>query len=608
MESQKEDDDWPGLQRLKSQLMEMSRQEQNKPTHIQIINRSERNLWPRTLRVTAMILILGQLLVLGTHASARPSPEETVHDQIYGWGAARASPDLSLGEERTAGTSQAPGPLRLVPGGLDATAVNKGRGRGTAALPRFPFDVADAVVDAANTRSYAPATGQVIVDPDNPSWFRYKGGGPFFMCGPGDPEGFLYRGTRSADGTRSGDQMSLIEKVSGTGANSIYLMAVRSHGGDGDPTQNPFVDSDPSKGLDQDILAQWDLWFDEMDQNGIMIFFFFYDDSSRIWNTGDAVGADERAFIQGLVNAFEDKQHLIWVVAEEYSERYSSTRVSNIAAEIRAADDNDHPISVHKRNGLNFGEFENDTNIDQFAVQYTSDDAAGFHDAMVRAWEAANGRYNLNMAEGHPDAFGAEARRRSWAAAMGGAYIMHLRWDIANTPAEDLEDCGRLVSFMEATDFPDMSPRDDLAYGATDYVLADPGASYMAYSSNRSGNMGLRNLTPGMYEFTWLDIPSGATVRQTDIAVDSGDQTWLTPASIGSELAVSIRRTGPLDSLVGDLNLDGVVDVLDVQLCVNVVLGTETDPGIVSRSDVNGDNTVDVLDVQIIVNTVLGVG
>lgn len=54
-----------------------------------------------------------------------------------------------------------------------------------------------------------------------------------------------------------------------------------------------------------------------------------------------------------------------------------------------------------------------------------------------------------------------------------------------------------------------------------------------------------------------------------------------------------------------DLNQDGSINVLDVQLCVNVFLGTETEPGIVSRADVNGDETVDVLDVQTIVNAYL---
>lgn len=130
-----------------------------------------------------------------------------------------------------------------------------------------------------------PLAGQIIVDQDTKMWLAYNRDfnvdgkkDPFFMCGPGDPEGFLYRGTRN------GDQMTLINKMKGTGANSIYLMAVRSHGGDGDSTQNPFVDSDPTKALDDDILNQWETWFTEMDNNGSAIFFFFYDDNIKVSN------------------------------------------------------------------------------------------------------------------------------------------------------------------------------------------------------------------------------------------------------------------------------------------------------------------------------------
>lgn len=58
---------------------------------------------------------------------------------------------------------------------------------------------------ALNKSSAVPLDGQIIVDPNNPSWLKYNGGGPFFLAGPGDPEGFLYRGALNADGTRNGD-------------------------------------------------------------------------------------------------------------------------------------------------------------------------------------------------------------------------------------------------------------------------------------------------------------------------------------------------------------------------------------------------------------------
>ena len=94
----------------------------------------------------------------------------------------------------------------------------------------------------------AQMTGQIVVDSRDASWFRYHQGGSFFLCAPGSPEGFLYRGTLNPNGTRNGDQAGLLATLAPTKANGIYLMAVRSHGGDGTATENPFVDNDPSKG------------------------------------------------------------------------------------------------------------------------------------------------------------------------------------------------------------------------------------------------------------------------------------------------------------------------------------------------------------------------
>lgn len=391
----------------------------------------------------------------------------------------------------------------------------------------------------------APLEGQIIVDPNNPAWLKYNGGGPFFMCGPGDPEGFLYRGSRNPDGTRNGDQMELIGKLKGTGANCIYLMAVRSHGGDGDHTQNPLVASDPAKGLDQDILDQWGTWFTEMDNNGIVIFFIFYDDSARIWNTFNWVFQKEKTFIHAIVKKFKHHKNLIWCVAEEYQESYSATRVKNIASEIRVADDHDHVIAVHKLSGLSFSEFSGDPNIDQFAIQYNVSTAAELHDGMITAWKKAKGRYNLNMSEVAYGGIGkaAEARKKIWAIAMGGAYVMINGMDIKNTALDDLEDCGRMIRFFQSTDFNEMVPHDELKYGGTEYVLASPGDSYIAYASSLSGGIGLRNMTKGNYDFKWYDVTNGNTITQTNVSVADGDQIWHKPSGVGSELAVYIKRS-----------------------------------------------------------------
>ena len=388
------------------------------------------------------------------------------------------------------------------------------------------------------------AQQQLVPDAKNPRWLTRADGKPFFMCGPGDPEDFLYRGRRNADGTRTGDQEALIRKLAGTGANCVYLQVVRSHGGDGDRTHNPFVDNDPAKGVNAKTLDQWERWFAAMDRAGIVIFLFLYDDSARVWDTGDAVGPAERAFIRTIVGRFKHHDRLIWCVAEEYQERLSAKRVSAIAAEIRGADDRRHPIAVHKLNGLDFREFADDPNIDQFAVQYNAKTVEALHDGMVEAWRRADGRYSLNMSECASHGSGETARKKSWACAMAGAYVMILGMDVAKTDVRDLEDCGRLVRFFESTRFREMAPHDALALDDTQYVLAAPGECCILYTSKQTHSMGVRDVRAGRYDLTWFDCVTGRRVEERNVTVDAGDARWTPPPGLGREVALYVRRSG----------------------------------------------------------------
>ena len=49
------------------------------------------------------------------------------------------------------------------------------------------------------------------------------------------------------------------------------------------------------------------------------------------------------------------------------------------------------------------------------------------------------------------------------------------------------------------------------------------------------------------------------------------------------------------------------MDILDLQRMVNVLLGLETDPGIVSRADLDNQNGATIQDLQLLVNLLLGV-
>ena len=431
-----------------------------------------------------------------------------------------------------------------------------------------------AIPDAAGA-SYLD--GQIVVDPDHPEWMKRQGGGP------GDPEGFLYLGARNADGTRSGgSQSDIINQMKGTGANCLYLMAIRSHGGDGDDTENPFVDFDATKPLDQDILDQWEGWFTEMDDNGIAIYLFFYDDaidvaSNLSWPLdGDGnLHPTEKSFIQGIVDEFEHHENLVWCVMEEVEEMGSDyvEHAKKIAEAIRQADDHDHIIACHQLTGTTFI-FPDDPNIDQFAMQIGASSPGDLHGEMLTAWNAANGRYSLNMAETAyhkgliQNGERTELRRANWATAMGGAYIMVIGTWTSGTPTNDmLRDCGRLVQFFESTNFNTMAPHDELAHGGTQWVLASPGQSYIAYASNLSGEVGIKGMAAGTYDFKWVDCATGGVASQTGISVSAGDRTWPKPGGIGTELAVWITRTGEAGGDGGKSTSGGCVPSTGGSLC-----------------------------------------
>jgi hypothetical protein len=388
-----------------------------------------------------------------------------------------------------------------------------------------------------------PRPGQIIVDPEHPQWLKRHEGGHVYICGPGDPEDFLYLGRRNSDGTRDGDQVARIDKLHEHGGNCLYLQLVRTHGGDAnaDRTQNPFVDSDPARGLDEDILKQWDQWFARMDRQGILAYLFFYDDGAQIWDTGDRVGPEERAFFEAIVRRYQHLNNLIWVIGEESEEAYSSERVQALAEVIREADSHGHLIGNHHQSGTTFKAFRSGSALNHFAMQLSqTDDAA--HQGALEALRKADGRYQVIYAESTAMRIDPPGmRKHAWAVAMAGLMPMLLQMDVASTPVESLNQCRTLQRFFESTDFYTMSPHDELAGGQTKYVLANPSRSYIAYGDAVGSSLGLKGLPAGTYRVDWLDCVSGqrrSAVQEVTRAADVGFQK---PADFGRECAAWIR-------------------------------------------------------------------
>jgi len=420
----------------------------------------------------------------------------------------------------------------------------------------------------------AARPGQIIVDPANCRWLKQNGGPRRFLFGAGNPEEFFFLGKRQPDGTRAGGrQNDIIQKLVGTGANTFHVLALRDsrynlEPGNGTPDGNPFVDSDISGVLDEDILGQWEGWLDKMEAAGLIVLFNFYNDFDdyeekagwRLDEDGD-LHLQERYFIETLVNRFKHHRNLIWALEESCNKlaRAKQQRLKKVAELVAKTDDFHHPIAqmfqvlyydeVHP-DQVSPEDYADDPYVNVMTWGHYASSQKGlppveqYYEELVDHVRQAAGHYVLlnTEADKHPTT-GALSRLYGWTSAMANMYAANAyhRPDKANVPRETFEDDGRIRVFMEQTDFQRMVPRSRLKHGSTRYVLASEAGSYIAYTNDARENMGLRNMEAGTYLLRWFDTVDGDTIEQV-VAVPAGDQTWPRPSEIGLEVALYVKR------------------------------------------------------------------
>jgi hypothetical protein len=417
----------------------------------------------------------------------------------------------------------------------------------------------------------APVNGGLIADPAKPSRLKYFNGGPAFIASVGDPEGFLYRGTKNANGTRSGDQDTMINELQARGLNSLFVIGFNDsrYGGDGPADGNPFVNANTNGQIDVDILNQWYSWFQTLDAAGIVVIFSLYDDLIDVlagkrmnWDlSGGNLHPQEQKYVDAVVNKFKTLKNLIWVINESANKTYPSNYVERwkkIAARIRSLDTFLHPISigivvetdpnVTPNTGMPL--YLDDPNFDQILVQHVQPTSVvDMYNKMLAQWNAAAGKINLLLAQAWPVNNGADGRKKNWATAMAGSYVNQAYgqpgkvWDILASPDADLNALGLIDNFFRAIpSLNKMVPRNNLKFGNTKFVLAVPGQSYVAYSDQASGNLGVQGLTSGTYNLKWLDTVDGSTVVQNGVAVTTAATAFLRPSSIQLEAALYIAK------------------------------------------------------------------
>jgi hypothetical protein len=367
--------------------------------------------------------------------------------------------------------------------------------------------------------------GTIIVDPTNSSRMVYsqvyQGDRlkPAFFAGPGDPEDFFYNNTAAN-----------ISLLTSRGARCTYITAVLQDFGGGNPGTGAALDTK---------LNEWENYITQMENAGIVTVFFFFDDSQGLTSNWQEL-------VDKCVAKFKHHKLLIWSVAEEYGEALTAAQVSQVAARIKAQDTNKHVVGVHKNNGNSFSEFLADANIDMFLMQLNNYTPSDLHTAILNS--NARGTKILNMAEAedHAKKDRTTVRQMNWAAAMAGVSAVQVLWmGRASDPADwndplKYDDCARLTDFMQATRLNETTNRNDLKYGSTSYVLANPGQVYILYGT--SGTSLGANIVAGSYLAKWFDPVSGAWADLGLLTLSAGNQNISKPGTIGAEAALYLEK------------------------------------------------------------------
>lgn len=73
----------------------------------------------------------------------------------------------------------------------------------------------------------------------------------------------------------------------------------------------------------------------------------------------------------------------------------------------------------------------------------------------------------------------------------------------------------------------------------------------------------------------------------------------------GTEYRLADAECNVMKALRGDVNGDGLVNVSDINVVVNIILGGKASPEVIKRADVNGDGMITISDINLLISIIL---
>jgi len=313
-------------------------------------------------------------------------------------------------------------------------------------------------------------------------YLRFSDGTYWLKGGENDPEDFL------APGINVGfaDKYQAIDYLASLGVNSLYML-LNNVGGDGDNVW-PWFGSTSSEAqlnderFDVAKLEEWESLFSYIQSKGIVLHLVFEDDSG--WT-----GFNRALYYRQMIARFGHHQGLIWNIAEEHNENYSTEQIKAFAQLVRDFDPYDHPITVHHFGALDtWLPFVGDSRFDLTSFQTdktpVNADAANWFGIV----EGSGRTIPVSFDEtGQIGSLNQDlARHITWSAYMGGANFELHTFPVSTYTdfGPHLADMTRARQFIEQLPFWQIQPGNALLSSGSAYILAQAGEVYTAYLPN----------------------------------------------------------------------------------------------------------------------------
>lgn len=466
---------------------------------------------------------------------------------------------------------------------------------------------------AASDKSGADLRAKGKLEYVGDHYLQFRNGEYFIKGGANSPEVLLeYSGFDNTDSTRTysahtinwqlGDPtwkggegkglVGVINYLADLGLNSHYFLLMNSYG-DGKKAF-PFLGEDDIWRYDCSKLEQWDVLFEHFDRKGMMMHFVMTEqENQQLFEVADPATVEggfsdsRRIYFREMVARFGHHMAITWNIGEEngwekqtrptiYAGACSDTQRKDFSDHLRALLPYEDHISIH--NGPSstdaiFNALVGHTSFTGPAFQWNINTNIAAKTKQWRDASIASGhKWVFCMDEpylgGNPnDAHDTNRKQTLWPAYMAGA--AGVEWYIGGGQDLQVQDytlyeplwteMGYAVDLLEIIPFHAMEPNDALLTGETGgagQVLADLGASYLAYLPNATASASL-NLSgqSGNFDVMWYDPRNGGDLQMGSVSTVTGGgirSLGAAPSASAEDWLVLVFAEGTMPVMPGD--------------------------------------------------------